>query len=783
MALTGLFRPAPLTSAVISAFSVVIPTLAGAQTPSLPPVEVRASGEAADAGVTTRIEGDELERATDMADMVRYQPLVSAPGTVTGTSRNRSSHERSGTSGYNIRGVENNRIGLDVDGVELPEALNRPHNGRAGTGTVGIGRDYLDPELYIGADIHSGASASTASAGGIGGAVSFRTKSAADYLGGGIPSYLAAKAGHNTTDRSWHESLTVARRQGQWDGLLVFSRRDGEQSRNHSHISDYPDDWHSNALLFKSGWTLNAAQRIQLSTEWYQRKNSTDFDGWNSDGDTVTSQHHQRSSTERSAVQLQHLYAPSQADSGGLDALDTRLTWQGSKALDDTHSLTLADQSAEQIASGYETSTWGLSSTASKRLHWNSMGLHQLRFGLQLSHQSTERPWRITNNKPPYPGIGVPPMMPSQPDTRMQRQAIFLHDDISWNIAADGRKLTLTPGLRVERVQIRGTGFDKFASHARSPQEMAQLYGGKRAHTLFNPSIGLGYDLQPRWTAYALLKRGARAPTAGELFGSWALNGPRLAVVGNPQVKKETSTAIDLGLKGQPAPGITFNSALFYTEYKGFIAYTRYPRGLYPEMFESIPDSISLIYRPENRDSAKIYGMEISAKLDHGQWSPMLKGLHTTWALGASRGSSKSHYAGDSNKPLDSILPRKAIIGIGYAAPLNRWGLQLTGMFTAAKQATPNTRDTYDNEGGSIVESTTVELFRVPGNAVFDLAGHWQISPGARLHFGIYNLTNKRYWDYASARRIQPDVIRDQRDIELLTRPERSAAVSLSVTF
>jgi len=253
--------------------------------------------------------------------------------------------------------------------------------------------------------------------------------------------------------------------------------------------------------------------------------------------------------------------------------------------------------------------------------------------------------------------------------------------------------------------------------------------------------------------------------------------------VGNPQVKKETSTAFDIGLKGSPAPGVAFHSSLFYTQYKGFIAYKRYPRGLYPEMFSNIPDDISLIYRPENRDRAKIYGLEVSARLEHGQWNQALRGLHTTWALGASRGSSKSDFAGDKNKPLDSILPRKAIIGAGYDAPAGRWGVQLTGIFTAAKRATPNTRETYNNEGTEIVDTTTVELFRVPGNAVFDLGAHWLIAKGARLHFAVYNLLDKKYWDYASARRIQPGVARDQLDIELLTRPERSFALTLEVAL
>jgi len=48
---------------------------------------------------------------------------------------------------------------------------------------------------------------------------------------------------------------------------------------------------------------------------------------------------------------------------------------------------------------------------------------------------------------------------------------------------------------------------------------------------------------------------------------------------------------------------------------------------------------------------------------------------------------------------------------------------------------------------------------------------------------GIYNLADKRYWDYASSRSLQPSVAKDQRDIQLLTNPGRTYAVSLNVNF
>jgi hemoglobin/transferrin/lactoferrin receptor protein len=128
------------------------------------------------------------------------------------------------------------------------------------------------------------------------------------------------------------------------------------------------------------------------------------------------------------------------------------------------------------------------------------------------------------------------------------------------------------------------------------------------------------------------------------------------------------------------------------------------------------------------------------------------------------------------------VLPYKAVIGVGYDAPQKQWGGNLMGTFVASKQATATNRDSYSNTGVPITSSTTT-LYNVPGYAVFDLAGYWQINKTWRMNAGIYNLGDKRYWDYSSARSLQPSVARDQRDIELLSNPGRSYAVSLAATF
>ena len=741
--------------------------MAQASTRVLPQVDVTETAEAAQGpGASATISGPALELASGMADIVRYQPLVSAPGTASGTSRNRSSFDRSGTTGYNIRGIEGNRIGMAVDGVELPDATTRPYVSRVGANTFGVGRDFIDPEMFSAVDIQSGTTTARRAAGGIGGAVLFRTKSSEDYLTDGKATYFGGKLGHDTVDRSWNESFTAAGRAGQLDGLIAYSRRDGHETRNHSAtINSYPDDWHSNALLLKGGLRIDPSHRLVLSADLYRRKNDTSFHGWDTNNTAITESSRQNSDTRRSTLQLQHLWTPA---AGWADQLDTRVFFQNTDTNDVTDTTTLATGARAHNISGNETRTWGFSSTGDKRL-----GRHRLGFGVNASTQDTQRPWTVSGYMKP------------QPDTTTSRYGAFLQDEISFQAA--GQRLALVPALRVDRVEIKTRNLDNFVSGVLTTGDVEKLYGGTRGNTILSPSLSLVYDLTPQFSAYAQFKRSGRAPSAGEIFGSWNMASNysaagQYALIGNRNLKEESSTAFDFGLKGSPVPGVTFSGSAFYTRYSDFIAYTRYLRGGRPDLFVNVPAHIGTIYQAENRDSARIYGLEASARLEHGQWAPAFKGLYTTWAMGISRGSSKSYYAGDKDVPLDSVLPRKAIVGVGYDAPARQWGLNLTGTFVAGKQAVATNRDSYQNAGAGLTDSAT-ELFKVPGYAIFDLAGYWQVARNVRLNAGIYNLGDKRYWDYASTRSLQPGVARDRRDIELLSSPGRTFAVSMHVTF
>ena len=715
-----------------------------------------------------------------MADVMRYQPLVDAPSLVSGTARsgmNFSRHNRGGSSGYNVRGVEGNRVAIDVDGMDLPDAVDRiAWAGRAGTtGTFSMGRDFLDPEVYGGVDIQSGTTGSRRSAGGIGGAVSFRPKSAADYLRGDKTSHFGLKAGYNSANRMWSEAVTAAGRSGAFDGLISYVRRDGHEARNNSPlgIRSKPERTTSNALLFKGDWHISAAHKLSLTADMLLRRHRAEYESsWLSPRmGTETSYSWQRGKTERQALQLTHLWTPAGA---WFDQIETRIYGQYTLMDDTTDTVTNRSRTAFAERARNRNRSFGFASTLEK--HWSG---HRLRAGVSASRNANEHPLETTE---PYHNSPADLQRPF-PDTTTTRFGLSIEDAIT--LPVSGQRVVFTPGLRVDRVQSRLHNMINMVSPSMTLAQLNALYGtGTRSNTIITPSLGLTWYLQPEFAAYVQWRRSGRAPTSSERYGLWRSGIFRCncIIVGDPALKVETSNTFDIGVKGTPMPGVRLNASVFHTQYKDFIGITRYPRARYPEMFGNAPSNLVSIFKAGNRDKAVIQGFELSTRLEHGTWTPAMRGIYSSFALGYSKGKSKSNYAGDRYVPLDTVQPAKFIAGLGYDAPGKAWGVNLLGTFVRGKQAQTTARNSYNNTGSDLTESTT-QLIRVPGFGRFDLWGYWQINRNLRLDVGIQNLADKAYWLYSNARNYEAGSAADERRFQMATQPGRSFSVSLVATF
>jgi hemoglobin/transferrin/lactoferrin receptor protein len=81
-------------------------------------------------------------------------------------------------------------------------------------------------------------------------------------------------------------------------------------------------------------------------------------------------------------------------------------------------------------------------------------------------------------------------------------------------------------------------------------------------------------------------------------------------------------------------------------------------------------------------------------------------------------------------------------------------------------------------------QSQPAAYFAVPSATVVDLAGYWNIGKHAVLNAGVYNLADRKYWDYAAARTLAAGSTPvAQAEIERQARPGRHVAVNFKLMY
>ncbi|GKW11174.1 hypothetical protein PEC301899_14560 [Pectobacterium carotovorum subsp. carotovorum] len=124
----------------------------------------------------------------------------------------------------------------------------------------------------------------------------------------------------------------------------------------------------------------------------------------------------------------------------------------------------------------------------------------------------------------------------------------------------------------------------------------------------------------------------------------------------------------------------------------------------------------------------------------------------------------------------------KAVVGIAYDDPSQRYGAALTSTFQKGKQAQDTNRQNYTNAGTAITASTA-EYMRIPGYGMVDLTAYYRVTKDVKISGGVYNLTDRKYWDYLSSRQIETDDRQGQYDRALSTAPGRSFQLGVNVDF
>lgn len=656
------------------------------------------------------------EGVTDMASVVKYLPLVTAPKAISGSG---NAWDSSGTSGYNIRGVDGNRVGIDVDGVDLSPSAPRPDSYQ--TTTSGVGRDFIDPEMFSQVDIYSGTTG--AQSDGIGGRVSFKTLSPEDYLTAEKQSYAAYKAGYSSADESWLNRVTAAAGNDTVQALIAYAHRQGKETKSAGKLKENPVDWNSDAVLTRLLWNLSSQQQLGFTFDYYSRDVERYIDADTLGKNNYPRGGHQVEDAERRKFALD--YRLNQA-TPLFDQLKLQTYYQDTQndnVTDAFYTSSISGTFDRRFENGFENKIWGVKADANKA--WQN---HSIQYGIGASRSDDNRPWVETNLDKQ-----TTKNQSRMVETENDKYYAYVTDEMSFQVL--DRTLKLKPGLRYEYQSL-------------DPKNVADVFKQEDVQNVFKktntdylaPSLSLSYQLAPHSLSYFNYKRGVRIPTAAEMMGSYD-PGMGYNVVGNSKLKEEKSDAFELGLKTQPIKGINIDLTGFYTEYQDFIDYIAIDKALGVRSTRtSVPKFEPFTLQIQNISDVNIWGGEITARVDLGEFFPTSDGFSLGLAAGKAKASGSKKDG--SKAAINSVQPEQATLSFNYDAPDQVYGLSFKTTAVGSRTAG---EDRVYIPGGQ----ANKPYRKVSGYAVSDISAYWNINKYATLNLGLNNIFDQKYHDYA----------------------------------
>lgn len=697
-------------------------------------------------GTVTVITDRDLQRQLIQGprDLVRDEP-----GLATGNSP-----LRAGAGGIAIRGIGENRVRMEIDGVRVPEY--------PGT-NIGPGlytRDLVDYDSLKRVEIIRGPASALYGSDAIGGVVSFVTKDPSDYLREvGRDWYAGTRLSFNSVDSSFSETFTGAARRGPWEFMLQYTRRDGHETQINSPTrSANPMNYAADNFLAKLIYETADSGRWRLTVESFNKRAGIDMQsdrvgvapGIGTPNANSISSSVAHDVSRRFRVSLDWTQQLSWAIADEVKVLFYATDFDRQEHRDQyrrtpsapppwtPNRLRIADFDFRQQIFGADVQFSALRQYAGLE--------HRFVYGFNVDHTRTSRPPMQTETNL-LSGVVSSNVAGEQfpnknfPDTSTTQAAAFIQDTIQYG------RLRVIPAIR----------FDFF--HL-TPHPDAAFYNsnsggfaiGNKSAFAVSPKLGITYDLNDNLRLFAQYARGFRAPPYDNANFAFTNLTSFYEVLPNFNLRPETSDGFEGGLRGRFSDGSSFQLTAFYNHYRDFIDQvtigTR-PSGMGPPITQ---------YQFQNIPSARIYGFEA-----RGEWR-----VTPEWTVTAALA-----YANGRNltlgTPIESVDPLTATASLRYSSPDN-WMLEGRLRAVAAKTDVapiPNTSGGFDAP------------VKPGAYATIDLLGAYQISPNVTVRAGIFNLFNARYFNAIDVRGLAANNV----NLELYRAPGRSASVSVSARF
>jgi hemoglobin/transferrin/lactoferrin receptor protein len=642
----------------------------------------------------------------DIKDLVRFEPGVSVRSQPARFNAALSATGRDGNSGFNIRGLEGNRVLIQTDGIRLPDGF------AFGAQSVGRG-DYADLDLVQSVEILRGPASALYGSDGLAGAVSFTTRDPESLLKPDAAIGIRARIGHATADDAWNKGVALALRDGALSAMIAYSRRDSGAPDNQGSVdtadarrtTPNPQETDSDAVLGKLVWAVAPGHRLRATVEHQARV-------------TTANVLSARAVPPLSATSIIDLQARD-TNTRNRYSLDWRYEGDGllrSAMLvgfhqdSRTRQFTAEDRNTavdRTRDNRFDNRVHGISFQADGGFATGSLH-HRVLIGgdFNQTRQSGVRDGTVSPVGERFPTSAFP-------TTDYTQAGLFVQDSIS---IADGA-LLLYPALRLDH-------------YALDPQPDPLFPGATAAQSAerLSPKLGAVWWAGDHVGAFASYAQGFRSPTPSQVNNGFANPLQGYASIPNPNLRPETSTAFEAGLRLRDAPvgGITLNGSLtgFTGRYRDFIEQQQVSGSLTP----TDPG----IFQYVNVGRVKIDGIEarLEAALGHG----FAANLAAAYARG------RATTAAGVETPLSSINPFNIVGGLMWRGLDGRASAQVFVTHSVGKAQ------------ADIAEACSPACFAPPGFTIADATVAFAITPDATVRVGIFNIFDAKYFWWSDVR-------------------------------
>jgi hemoglobin/transferrin/lactoferrin receptor protein len=650
-------------------------------------------------------------------DIPRTEPGVAVSNSV-----------RAGAGNFFIRGIGDNRVRLEVDGVRVPDYPGS---------NVGPGlytSDLIDYGSLKRIEIIRGPASALYGSDAIGGVVSFITKDPSDYLREvGRDWYAGTSVSFNSIDRSFQETFTGAARKGPFEMLVQYTRRDGYQtSVNSATRNANPANYQSNNLLTKLIYETPDSGRFRLIGEAFWRGTGIDMVSARTAAITQQTIH---DTNKRFRLSLDWTQQLSWAIADEIKVLVYATDFDRQEHTDEwRRSGVVAPAPANRLRVSdfdYRQQIFGADvqfSTLRQLAGWE----HRLIYGFSADFTQTSRPrfrteTNLVTNVVTNVVAGETYPNKNFPDTQTTQAAFYIQD-----IAQFGA-LRIIPAVRFDYYHL-------------TPRPDAAFFNSNPGFAVGNvsafavsPKLGITYDLNDTYRVFGQYARGFRAPPYDNANFAFRNNASFYEIIPNFGLKPETVNSFEAGLRGRFADGSSFQVTGFYNLYNDFI-----------DTVTVGMNGPNTVFQYQNVASVRIWGFEAK-----GEWR-----INPEWTVTAALA-----YANGTNQvtgaPVDAVDPLTGVASLRYTSPQN-WSLEGRMRAAAAK-----TR----------VSGATI--YQPGAYATFDLVGSYEISKNVAVRAGIFNMFNARYFNSIDV----AGIAANNANLELLRAPGRSFSMQVASRF